>query len=282
MFSVKKSYEVEIISQKMVDKGCQFVYPNNIIENISNQNHKICHIIGSGWSLNDSLKKVEKDSYVMGYNFAAFSDLNFDFYFVENAGVEPSTNKLRFKSIIQYMLVNETIISKTNDIYFKNIWQFPNTVNEMVNLYADKLKFVRDVIIFSNKTNDARYIVAYMLQEDKRYIKQICSTNLTCIALAAMAGFKKIVVHGVDFFGPNFFDMESFVNVRKTELPCKSTKKYTYKDLKLMNIHGTMKDAIPHSILIKEFCNILKTRGVTLMSASKKSPLSKILPLFQC
>ncbi len=203
-----------------------------------------------------------------------------DFYFVEYAGGENKHSI--FQSLVQYQLIKEAVLPKTKNIYFKNIWQQPrNDVYWMSKLYKDHAIFIRDVLITSNSKYDVPVIVEFMLCKDSLYLKQTCSTVLTCISLAAIAGFKKIVLHGIDLYGPHFFEMENFKKVRSTELPkIKKTGCYKYQDVEeLIRPHSTERQAIPLSLYLSSFYKVLEAKGIELMTASHRSFSSRILPV---
>ncbi|PKM13116.1 MAG: hypothetical protein CVV13_02490 [Gammaproteobacteria bacterium HGW-Gammaproteobacteria-3] len=116
----------------------------------------------------------------------------------------------------------------------------------------------------------------FFLDKDMTHIKQYASTSLTMIALARNIGFKKIVIHGLDFGGPHFFHADDFDNITNLKPAI-----YDYqKDLPLhttsdSNLGVGVKDVI--SVLFK----LLEEDDVLLMAASSSSPASDYLPVYQ-
>lgn len=277
MISINHLDRVKTLSKLMTDKGCKFFTSEELCQVFSLNNNKVCHIIGSGWSLNHSKHIIGEKDFVIGFNYSAFADIKFDAYFIELAG-----SKLRFESIIQYMILNEAVFPYTENIFFKNIWEPKNDLDMMIKFYRDRIIFIKDILLYTKDEKDAYVIVENMLQMDKIYVKQICSSVLALISIAALSGFKKIVLHGIDFYGPHFFDMSEFVNRRKTELPRKKANKIKANQVhEFKKKHKTMTRAF---IALNRFIYLFHKRllkdDVILMAASKKSPSSKILPLY--
>jgi hypothetical protein len=277
MINIQHRVKVEEISKILKDKGCNFIEAEMIYQKMSLKKEEICHIIGSGWSLNHSISCIRNNDYVMGFNYAAFADLKFDMYFVELAG-----KAKKFETLIQFMLLKESILKYINDnLYFKNIWEDKNDIEMMVKLYKDNAFFVKDIVIDTQKTIYSRKIVDILLKKDVIYLKQTCSTSLTCILSAFFAGFNNIVLHGIDFGGPHFFDIDSFISKRETNFPRRKKIKIKYHQSDKFKVsHNTMNAAIPHSTYLKIFYERLKELDVSLYAATYKSPLSKILPVY--
>ena len=277
MISIKHFEKVNTLSTIMIEKGCRFYTSEKLCKIFSFNNEKVCHIVGSGWSLNHSKDIIREEDFVVGFNFSAFADIKFDAYFIELAG-----SKFHFESIIQYMLLDEVVFPSVKNVFFKNIWEKKNDLDMMIKFYKDKLIFLKDILLYTKEVGDAYRIVENMLQMDKKYVKQICSSVLAIISIASLSGFNRIVLHGIDFYGPHFFDMSDFVNKRKTELPRKQISNIKANHFKeFLKKHKTMTKAfIPLDRFIYLFHKRLLKDNIALMTASKKSPSSKILPLY--
>jgi hypothetical protein len=219
MFYIQHIEKTLSISKALSRFGCRFILPDSLYKKMAEHNNKICHIIGSGWSLNKSIALVNKNDYIIGFNFSAFYSMPFNMYFIE-ANEDKEINQTI------YQLAIDVVCQYTDNVFFKNIWEIPHVLETLVPLYKEKVMFIRDVIIMPQNVQAVPDTVRFMLQKDSLFIKQTCSTVLTCITCAAIAGFKKIVLHGIDFWGPYFFDMENFHNKSTIKLP---PTKYTSK-----------------------------------------------------
>ena len=81
------TYINQIIKLRIFKIRCFFLKinlknKNHLIDKYRNHSGKVCHIIGSGYSLNDSIAKIKKNDFVMGFNFAALANLDFDLFFL--------------------------------------------------------------------------------------------------------------------------------------------------------------------------------------------------------
>ncbi len=73
-------HHIDIVNNtaaRLMEKGCQFKSNEELCRNIARNNQKICHIIGSGWSLNHTISSISENAYIMGFNSAAQADLSF-------------------------------------------------------------------------------------------------------------------------------------------------------------------------------------------------------------
>ena len=89
----------------------------HFINEYKSQNNKVCHIIGSGYSLDFSKNKIKSNDFVIGFNFAALEKLNFDLYFFEFAG-----SNCRDISIKQREVLNDLVLNKKRHLYFINFY----------------------------------------------------------------------------------------------------------------------------------------------------------------
>ena len=53
---------------------------------VINTKKRICHIIGSGDSLNRSKSLIMENDFVLGFNFSALAEIDFDLYMIEFYG----------------------------------------------------------------------------------------------------------------------------------------------------------------------------------------------------
>ena len=136
----------------------------------------------------------------MGFNFAAVCSLPFDVYFIEGAHSDGD---------VQRELIQEYASARIGKVFLKNLWQGNTEPDYYRRHYLDSVSLIHDIhmppLPFHNNDTLKRVIVLALLQKRSKYVVQFGSTIITCIVLAAQLGFKKIVVHGLDFYGPHFF-----------------------------------------------------------------------------
>ena len=116
---------LEILLQK---NNLNVVSRYNLIKRIKT-NKKICHIIGSGESLKQTKKIIEKNDFVIGFNFSALSELDFDIYMVEFFG--PKSKEI---SDIQYKVV-ENFLKKSTILIFKHLIHERNSIKYLLKNY---------------------------------------------------------------------------------------------------------------------------------------------------
>ena len=65
--------------KKIATEGGIVLSAEDLHKNMRNESCKVCHIIGLGWSLNDSMSRINRaNSYIIGMNNGALSGLEFD------------------------------------------------------------------------------------------------------------------------------------------------------------------------------------------------------------
>lgn len=233
----------------------------------------VCHIIGSGWSLNESKKKIQEEDFVIGFNQAALSGLKFDLYFVEFGGykVEEISRK-------QVQLIEDVVKKQTDLIIFKNIDEERNDPAFIKKFWGDKIFYMPDVQVPMYRERYLEQTMKYLYRKDNIYLKQFISSVLASICLAKNCGFKEIVLHGVDFGGAYFFDVPGYHHLNQYRPD--ENKNTTYKKFSKDSVHVTSRDKVGVKECLPILQKLCREDGVTLMSASEESPLSKILPLY--
>ena len=274
--SVWKSKSLKKLAKSVPYKSRIIDY-EKIQQHIADRNkvpeRTICHIIGSGWSLNESKKKINNEDFVIGFNQAALSGLSFDLYYVEFGG--PSVEEISKKQIA---LIDEVVKKQTDLIIFKNIEEKRNDPAFIKKYWGDKIFYMPDVQVPMYGEKYLEHTLKYLLVKNNRFLKQFCSSIIAGIGVAKNCGFKKIVIHGVDFGGAYFFDVPGYEHLNQYRPD--ENKNNTYKKPEKNSVHITaagtigIKESLP---ILKELC---ESEGVTLMSASDESPLSKILPVY--
>ena len=190
-----------------------------------NTNKKTCHIIGSGDSLNSTKKIIDKNDFVIGFNFSALSELNFDIYMIEFFG--PNSKRL---SDLQYKVV-ERFLKKSTIIIFKHLNHKRNSIEYLLGKYKKYQFYVlKDVLLNCTSKVSHEFICKKLLLKTKTF-NQYSSSVIVALDIATSLNFDKIILHGVDLEGPYFFQNNTKL---KEYLPFDSSN---YKKLKKNKSH---------------------------------------------
>lgn len=275
--------EQKILRQKLrlrkAEQGAKQVNANvfsiNELEKNNSKNHTSCHIIGSGWSLADSMHLASKESaYVIGFNFACLSNIYFDAYFVEFGGPKCEDIAQKQKSALDAFEGN-----LKGPLLFKNLWEEKNDIEYASRLYQDKATFIRDIAIPCFHERFLEASAGLYLKPDWSYLRQYKSSALTAINYARFLGFEKIVLHGIDFGGGYFFDLPEFFHVKDLTPPQSNSLAYSKAKRKSQHPTAEQKTGINKMLPIVE--RQLRKEKVQLYTATLKSPSSEILPVFE-
>lgn len=221
----------------------------------------------------ESENKIRKEDFVMGFNFSAVANISFDMYFIE---IGSSKEKLKEFSILQYDLLD---YRKDNikKLIIKNLWEGkldPNTVElyygKNANILLDCLAPPIDLNI--NK-NFQQVFVSFLLKKKKKYLVQYSATALTCLQIASKLGFKKIVLHGLDFGGNYFF------HKIQSDIPQNLKNRILFYYPENITTNHSNGDSVRS--IMPTIRDTLKKDGINIYSGSKLSPLAKILDVYQ-
>ena len=170
----------------------------------------VCHVIATGHSAVDSYKAgvVQPGDYIMGFNFAAFLPYTFDFYFFEETFYTCDFYMARTKGISE--LLNKQKDNMPNLVY-KNAQKV--CISTMTELIPDiKFSAVFDrQLVYKN--------VEKLFSRPSIIMPQYGSSVITAVMLAYHAGFKNIVVHGLDFTGPHIYHDENIQRQTQIDAP---------------------------------------------------------------
>lgn len=234
---------------------------------------KTCHIIGSGWSLHDSVSTISHNDFVIGFNYAGLIGIPFDVYFVEFGG-----DSVKSISNQHLSIVKDFVSKNTNLIYFKNLWEDKNDIAFINSNWLGVAKPVKDRVY---PVLDKKYIdftIEKMLSDESDYLPQLASSVVTSIILAYKAGFKEIVIHGLDFGGNYFYEVDGF-QIDPAYIPDNKTESRFYRKTRKDTVHPTASGNIGMKEIIPKLTLCLENRGVNLFCATSRSPVSKILPV---
>lgn len=231
----------------------------------------ICHIIASGWSLNYSAKLIPENNFVIGFNYAALSDIKFDVYFFE-------IGSCRFKELSENSLTiaREKLLKENCSIYFKNLWEGCNDVDFIVNNWMDLSRIIKDRVYLIKDIAHTDKVVNYAFTDNSVFLPQICSTTVTATILAYRAGFKKIIIHGLDFGGDHFYGVDGFIpnNTVKEKIKISASNKIDKNA-----VHKTAQ-GIGMKTILPSMYSFLKKNKVELYCAVNKSPSSEYIPVY--
>ena len=234
-----------------------------------------CHILGSGWSLNSSYSSIDrKKAFVIGFNFSFLKCSDPDLHFIENASLK---NKLFFKGTLDhyYALKKFEVFEKTT-VVFKNLSELKNSLRLIDFMYSDKAHFVRDSHFRLFGSDEIDSVIKAMMKNENS-IPQAISSIISLIFLARLLGFRKIVVHGLDFYGPHFYG---------TDLNKAIYDNYDFSsvdmDFESMAKSAKHKTATgENGVGVREFLSKVKTHfadaGIEVVAASARSPSCEIL-----
>ena len=148
-----------------------------------------------------------------------------------------------------------------------------------INEYSSLASFAKDIFVphYISSENVYRNSIKILLENDPYYFKQSCSSVITSIIFARYLGFKNIVIHGVDFGGKYFFDLDDYQHLAKYKPP----KNDSIYPKTIRNINSKH----PTGNCLKRFLRLLKEslylEGINLYSSNKHSDLNKFLPIFK-
>jgi hypothetical protein len=230
-----------------------------------------CHIIAGGYSTIDSIKRIEKNDFIIGFNFSAVADLHFDLYFIEIASEREPYQEI---SRLQSELVNSIANNRISMIIAKNLWEGKIDKEMLLREYSSDIKIIYDTHVprlpYEQYPALAKGLAKALIRPRPQWVVQYGGTVITCIQIASKLGFKRIVVHGLDFGGPYFYKDIC------TNLP----EKFESSLFKIY--HCTPSDS-PHgngswiSNILPHIRDELLENGMQLLCATEKSASSKIL-----
>jgi hypothetical protein len=180
------------------------IYSYKNLVSIVKKRNDICHVIGTGYSALDSYKKniVKKDDYIIGMNFAGFLSYKFDIYFCEETTLQEKTFLKRI-SIFRQKKKTFALLKKKKD-------NISNLI--LKNIYHSNIKFILKSIpnidysvVLDKQLIFGKNICLRLFSKPGLIMPQFGSTVITGVMLAYHSGFKKIIIHGLDFSGPHIY-----------------------------------------------------------------------------
>lgn len=255
--------------------GIPLVRPSELRQRLSPQS-ETCHIIGAGWSLNTSKFAIGPDDFVIGFNFAALTDLRFDLYLCE---LHTRSDKRRVAiSALQERLIKDNHGSRIRELCFHSPWLGFLDAGLVLESYGSDVRCLSDYQLSSHYidvSEHMREVVAErLLKPDPNMSGVVATTTVTAIGLAYQLGFRTIVVHGLDGGGAYFFDVPGFEMPRGFEAvrdfypqASGATTTTNYSGAQGLRLIPALRDA-------------LRRRGVDLLAGCAESPASTHLRVY--
>jgi len=225
-----------------------------LVKSIKKRND-VCHVIATGHSALDAYRSgvVQPDDYIIGINFAAFLPYTFDFYFFE--GVFSTSDRwiARTKSI--------------TGLLHKRKENLPNLVYKNAQLLNVKMmaKCIPDIKF--SAVFDRQFVyqnIKKLFAPPSVIMPQYSSSVITAIMLAYHAGFKNIVVHGLDFTGPHIYHDEDIQKQTGVSIP----EQYVSNKV-------THKTASGQELIWPKLMQIFADKNVNVYCASPNSNFKK-------
>jgi len=230
-----------------------------LVQNIKKRND-VCHVIATGHSAIDSYKAgvVQPGDYIIGLNFAAFLPYTFDFYFFEHTFGTSDAHIANTKALTG--LLHKRKEHLPNLVYKNACRAFPDSMAKLIP--GIKFSVVFDRIIYYPCTKK-------LFARPSFIMPQYGSSSITAIMLAYHAGFKNIVVHGLDFSGPHIYHDPELQEQTGVDAP----KPYVSNDVKHLTADG--QESILPELMLK-----FAEKNVNIFCASPDSNFMKYAKLF--
>ena len=182
---------------------------------------RTCHILGNGEGSLKTLKYIRDDECVIAMNSGVFHPVHIDIYMTELHNDNDSTLKQAGISL-------EENIHHTRQLYDVILERNPGCLLIIKNMMYDnvspclydpqnQLITLPEVVykFFPLKHNYIpfqKFLVGYILNDEKKIIIQTSSTVTTAVTFAYKAGFQKIYIHGLDGGGSHYFHNQAIGN----------------------------------------------------------------------
>jgi len=256
-------------------KGVELLGPDKFPK-FSIADTNVCHIIGSGWSLEQSKHLAcEKDAFVIGFNFAALSQLRFDMYFTEFGGIG-----CQHLANSQRLLIDDFIQPACSHIFFKNLADAKNDLEFALNFYQSRVRFIKDILLPCLYPGGLEHTMRRLIEGNNEVFFQYASSIMICIAVAKDIGFKNIVLHGVDFSGPYFFDAPAYKDLEMYKPKAVTGNEYSHSRSSSKDMHPTSFPGMGLRETLVILHRQLLQRGINLYTAISSSPSAEILPVY--
>ena len=232
-----------------------------LVRSIQKRND-VCHVIATGSSAVDSYKAgvVQPDDYIIGLNFAAFLPYTFDLYFFEEPFGKSDFRISRGKSIAELLYKRKK--------YLPNL-VFKNACRVRPDLMANTIPDIRFSVVYDRVFYYP--IVKKFFTKPSVFMPQYCTSAISAVMLAYHAGFKNIVVHGIDFSGPHIYHDQELQEKTGLDAP----HPYIPKDEPLSA------DAQAHQMIWPKLMQMFAKNNVQIFCASESSNFKKYAAVYR-
>lgn len=215
----------------------------------------VCHIIATGSSALDAYKAgvVKPGDYIIGINFAAYLPYTFDFYFFDDLFSLDDVYIAKTKCISDLLNKRKDFIQHL--VYKNAAVVFPDVMQKLI----PDLKFsvVYDKVFYYPCVKKLFVRPAFIMP-------QYCSSTIISAVLAYHAGFKNIVMHGLDFTGPHIYHDKELQKQTGIDAP----NQHVSKDVKHCSADG-------QELIWPEMIKKFEREGVNIYCASPNSKFKK-------
>jgi len=221
----------------------------------------VCHIIATGSSAIDAYKAgvVKPGDYIIGINFAAYLPYTFDFYFFDDQFSMNDVHIAKTKNISELLNRRKDRIAH---LVYKNAARV--TPDVMFQLIPDlEFSVVFDKVFYYPN-------VRKLFARPSLIMPQYCSSTIISAMLAYHAGFKTIVMHGLDFTGPHIYHDKDLQEQTGLDAP----SPYVAKDVKHISADG---QELIWPKLMKKFAE----KGISIYCASSSSNFKNYAQIWQ-
>ncbi|MFT6843055.1 MAG: hypothetical protein ACI8RP_000566 [Urechidicola sp.] len=278
MIKIKKVILNKLYYLWLKVRNCKVLGAGEIYKKVNEAKKKkkseVCHILGSGASLNLSLKEIQNSDFVMGCNYSGLSIVEHDFYLLEFSG--PSYQNV---SEDHFSIAYNIVKKNTDLIFFKNVWENKNKLSSIITKFKMfNFPIVEDRLLIVEEKEQLEPSIREAICGKSDSIPQLSSTVVTLLFIAIRCGFKKIVIHGVDFGGEYFYQSSNFDSINLNKLstlnlfnPDKNEGLYPLVSINKQ--HDTNKSFINFEMVLCEIHKQAKSLGVDISAGYKSSKL---------
>lgn len=262
-----------VVVTKAFYSGLRLVDESYILSNMRCSSAEVCHILCSGWSLNDSIASIKDRDFVIGFNFSFLAYENADLHFAELVSTK---TQVELSKCLAHGLTDTKCFDERK-IVFKNLWDKRFNSKLYRKIYGKNSCVVKDFLVRRWSPKCVIDLVDELTTEGN-WVRQYSSSSITAIALALKSKkFKKIVVHGLDFSGPHFYHDHSFKCLPKFRECLDCLLLHRAAPTNNNQSHITENRGLGQSMVIRELSVLAKKNSVVICSGSEKSPLHSIL-----
>ncbi|MCQ2047195.1 Uncharacterised protein [Stutzerimonas stutzeri] len=218
----------------------------------------VAHVIMPGASCLDTALAIPDGDVVIGFNFSALLPIKYDYIFIENAN-DSDYSDIQYAACLYHS--NNGAVT-----LIKNIWMPDRFSMHRLASYSSFGKLVLDIPLRPRVIAVRPIIRRWLLNKSYAYSSFLSSTFFALNYLYC-SGCKEVVLHGVDFGGPYFWELTNDICVDAERVAAYKSRP----------THATELGATPFSRLIVELADELRAQGVTLRAANESGVLGCLL-----